>query len=332
LKKEQHSIEKELADVEKSKQGKKTQVVTKAPGPARNYGHQSCQCVGIDELEGETVATLRDGSDVSYPADLGARCDAWDLKDHPKCPGEDWCKQKWCYVDPCKCNIDVLPKPSVYIPGAKYQGKPLHFSYATCGGKDSYSATEDEKTIKAIEKTCAVDVDPAVWGVDDCRCVGIGPQPGTTKVFIDDKWVEFPADTGSRCKAWEQDNHPDCRGSDPPEWCSKAWCYVDPCSCSLATAPKTSSYVPDSSYQGKPVYYSYRTCGETDSYTAGSHKTACVNQKTAPACGKLDKCAWTGKECLGKELLEICDGPHSKSAASSMGFLLSVFGFVLMLL
>merc|ERR1719379_2421819 len=30
-----------------------------------------------------------------------------------------------------------------------------------------------------------------------------------------------------------------------------------PCSCKLATPPKLSSYLPTSSYQGKPVYYSH---------------------------------------------------------------------------
>ena len=36
-------------------------------------------------------------------------------------------------------NVADLPKPSAYLPDAKYQGKPVHFSYATCGGKDSFS-------------------------------------------------------------------------------------------------------------------------------------------------------------------------------------------------
>jgi len=280
--------------------------VVHAHGGAGRYGSSDCQCIGIDELEGDTTATLKDGSKVAYPADLGARCEAWDANKHPKCPGESWCEQKWCYVDPCKCkNIPVLPKPSVYIPGAKYQGKPVHYSYSTCGGKDSYSADEAKKTAEDIQATCAVSVDSAKWGAENCRCVGIGPQPGTTKVTIKGKLVDFPADTGATCHAWEADNHPDCSGKSPPSWCNQAWCYVDPCSCKLATPPKTSSYLPDSNYQGKPVYYSYASCGGTDSYTSG-RKEACVNQKSSGDCGKLDKCAWTGKECLGKELVDVC--------------------------
>jgi len=318
LKKEEHSVESKLA-----------------ADSVHSYGNKNCQCVGIDEIEGNTVATLKSGEKVNYPADLGARCEAWDLNEHPKCPGASWCEQKWCYVDPCKCDIPVLPKPTTYIAGAKYQGKPVHFSYATCSGTDSYTAEEDKKTAKDIEATCAVDVDEAKWGAEECRCVGIGPQPGSTKVTIKNKLVDFPADTGATCNKWEEDNHPDCQGTDPPDWCSQAWCYVDPCSCKLAVAPKTSSYLPDSNYQGKPVYYSYATCGGTDAYTGAEHKKACVNQKTSEACNGNKKCAWTGKECLGKELVNVCKFETTKSESAAFGmkallaFLLPSLGLAL---
>jgi hypothetical protein len=295
--------------------------VTGAP----RYGSAGCSCIGIDKLEGQTTATLKDGSKVAYPADLGAHCEAWDSHKHPKCPGESWCESKWCYVDPCKCEgLSTAPKPSNYLPDAKYQGKPVYFSYATCGGEDTFTGsyktsaeaaevlmggnTEEED----IEELCEDDNDginlPAKWGDDSCRCVGIGPQPGTTNVTIKGKSVAFPADTGATCQAWEEKNHPDCSGKAAPSWCNQKWCYVDPCSCKLATPPKTSSYLPDANYQGRPVYYSYATCGGSDSYTAG-RKEACVNQSRG-RCAHMKKCAWNGNECLGKELVEVC---HSGS-------------------
>lgn len=80
-----------------------------------NHGSDGCRCIGIDELEGETVIALKK-KNVSYPADLGARCEAWDANMHPDCKGENpksWCAQEWCYVDPCKCKDTAdLPKPS----------------------------------------------------------------------------------------------------------------------------------------------------------------------------------------------------------------------------
>jgi len=273
------------------------------------HGMASCPCIGIDELDGKTMATIKGGKQVPYPADLGSRCEAWDEKDHPKCPGESWCKSKWCYVDPCKCDkISPYPKPANYLPNAQYQGKPVHFSYTTCDGMDSYSEPSNDD-YKKIEETCAVTVDAAKWGQEDCRCVGISGQEGTTKVDIKGKPVKFPADTGAHCNAWEEKNHPECKGADAPKWCTQKWCYVDPCSCKQAISPKTSSYLPDANFQGRPVYYSYSTCGSADSYTGTEYKDACVNQKKSEDCAKLDKCAWTGKNCLGKELVAVCSGP-----------------------
>lgn len=175
---------------------------------------------------------------------------------------------------------------------------------------DSYSETGAGSNYETIEKTCAVQVDSDKWGQEDCRCVGFAPQEGTMKVNIDGKQVDFPADTGGQCKAWEQNNHPDCNATSPPAWCSQAWCYVDPCKCKTAVPPKTSSYVPDANYQGRPVFYSYATCGTIDSFTSSNNKEACVNQEDKKACAKLSKCAWKmdkiGGSCLGKELVEVC--------------------------
>jgi len=291
-----------------------------------HYGSPHCQCIGIDELDGSTTVKVS-GEKVSFPADLGARCEAWDAKKHPDCPGESWCEQKWCYVDPCKCkNLPALPKPTTYLPDANYQGKPVHYSYATCGGSDSFSKKEMKKTAKEIQKTCAVKVDSKKWGAEGCRCIGMGPQAGNTKVVIKGKQRKFPADTGAFCQSWEEDNHPDCKGESPPDWCSQAWCYVDPCSCNLPTPPKTSSYLPDSNYQGKAVYFSYATCGGKDAWTAGQ-KDACVNQKTSEDCAALQmfgtkKCGWIetkwSKMCLGKDLVDVCKvGEPQESAAWS---------------
>lgn len=297
--------------------GVKSMLLGPKAGP---YGHRSCPCVGIDNLDGKVMAQIdaKTGKEVAYPADMGARCQAWDSGRHPKCPGENWCESKWCYVDPCNCDkISPYPKPAVYLPDSKYQGKPVHFSYATCDGMDSYSETGAGDDYAVIEKTCATPVDASDWGHEDCRCVGFAPQPGTMKVNIDGKQVDFPADTGGKCNAWELNRHPKCKTDQPggpPTWCHEKWCYVDPCKCRMGVPPKTSSYVPDANYQGRPVYYSYSACGGTDTWTDDEHGAACVNQKDEKACGKLSKCAWTGRECLGKELVELCSSATALKA------------------
>jgi hypothetical protein len=278
---------------------------------AEEYGDNNCPCVGIDDLEGKTTVHIGNKT-KDQKADVGASCKAWEDGWHPSCKGDKppaWCKQKWCYVDPCNCKkVNDVPKPSSYLPDAKYIGKPLHYSYATCGASDSWTSDKKRKALKHVKETCAVKVDSSKWGQEDCRCVGIGPQPGTTTVTLAKGKTDYSASTGAFCHKWEEKQHPSCKGKGDkaPKWCSQAWCYVDPCKCKSATPPKTSSYLPDANYQGKPVYYSYATCGGADHFSAGDKK-ACVNKKTKEECATLDKCAWNGKDCLGKDLVKTCN-------------------------
>jgi len=270
-------------------------VVSRSSGA--NFGNPKCPCIGFNNIEGTTTVPV-DGEEVTYPGDLGARCEAWDDGYEPKhCmegqspgTGNGWCAQKWCYVDSCNCDLPVLPKPSVYVPEATYQGKPVFFSYQTCGGTDTYTQ------------------EVAVVGSHSCRCTGFRDSPGTIDVQIGGgKTLEYPAEIGSTCTAWDDTRHPDCTGDgEKPSWCGQKWCFVDPCSCNLEVPPKTSSYLPDSTFQGRKIYYSYATCGGKDSWTAENHKAACVNQKSEDGCGKLEKCAWTGTKCLGEELVSEC--------------------------
>merc|ERR1719220_421208 len=117
-----------------------------------------------------------------YPADVGAHCEAWDDNRHVRCKegaapgaGKGWCAQSWCYVNPCNCDIDVLPKIAVYNSEATYRGKPLFWSYTTCGGKDMFSKKDPE------------------LGHAKCRCIGFGGMSGTMEVSFDGgETVEYP--------------------------------------------------------------------------------------------------------------------------------------------
>merc|ERR1719181_1574049 len=125
----------------------------------------------------------------------------------------------------------------------------------------------------------------------------------------------YPSGVGSSCDAWDYNSHPDCAitGGVKPDWCSQKWCYVDPCSCDLNSPPVTSAMLVGASYQGKPMYYSYATCGGTDTYTASEYGTACVNQMSKESCTVQDKCAWTGDKCLGAELVTVCEKGNAES-------------------
>jgi len=289
------------------------------PVAASRLGDASCPCIGIDGIIGETTVVVSGSTRTTYPLDTGAHCEAWDNKSDPvscmegQAPGagRGWCNQSWCYVDPCSCNLDLKPKRSSYLPDGMYQGKPLYFSYATCGGKDTWSAEQKHEVKEADASMCEKsDDDSQISGKHECKCIGINGEEGSAEFIVSGTPMQFPADAGTKCGAWDLESNPECHGNSTqiPAWCAKRWCFVDPCSCPLEVAPKQSSYLLYARVGGKPVYFSYDTCGDADVWTAENHKHACVNQKSQKACKTLAKCGWdAGKnECLGKHLLEAC--------------------------
>lgn len=311
--------------------------VTCTKSRVTTYGKDKCPCVGIDNLKGY-YATQQQFYHVQYAAEAGASCAAWDDGMHPKCRGggPTWCKQKWCYVDPCNCDLDVVPK--VTKAGIEYQGGPAYWSYDTCGGVDFWSQDMDpdactkQKSEAACSKnencawngkqcggkeavnacSAAKKNDVTKYGEEDCRCVGLGGRsPGKAFMYVNKKdLAEYPANLGATCEAWEMDAHPDClKDGSKPAWCSAKWCFVDPCKCKAAVPPKAvMKSNSDMRFQGKTAYWSYATCGSTDSWSSNSSHGGvyCNQQKSEAACSKVSKCAWDGKQCLGKALVEIC--------------------------
>lgn len=277
-----------------------------------HFGDSECPCIGFDNIEGSITLSYDkerpEESKVQYPADLGSRCEKWEDGRHPDCmpggfpgPGKGWCNQAWCLVDPCNCRIPVRPEPFQLSPETRFRGRQLHYSYATC----ATTATKD----------LFRDVLPVI-GNTGCRCVGFTDIPGTTEVNWKgrngeaNQTVEYPAELGGACQTWDEDTHPMCRTpGKKPDWCAKRWCFVDPCQCNLPTPPKVTMYLPWATFTGKSLYYSYETCGNSDTFTAALNLEACVNQKTRDMClglkvrNGVQKCAWTGTNCLGAELV-----------------------------
>ena len=153
-------------------------------------------------------------------------------------------------------------------------------------------------------------------GHDDCSCVSMPASPGGTWPIGTKKngtTVDYTADTGSNCQDWDAQHDPACAGDGAPSWCAKKWCWVDPCSCSIMPEPKRSSYFPDAKKDDKPVYYSYATCGEADTFTADHHRNACPNHDTQELCAGVKNsdgaaaCHWNkAGACIGIELQGKC--------------------------
>ena len=144
----------------------------------------------------------------------------------------------------------------------------------------------------------------------ECQCVSMDGATGTpfpVGTKQNGTSITYSEDTGASCEAWDDQHDPICQESGAPDWCKDKWCFVDPCSCGIVPEPKRSSYFPDARKNGRPVYYSYTTCGSKDSWTGKNHDIACPNQKDETACGAIAACAWTGKKCLGKDLVGDCE-------------------------
>lgn len=301
------------------------------------YGKDKCPCVGIDNLRGYFASNL-DFYHVQYPLEAGASCSAWDKGVHPECSGEpvpNWCRQKWCFVDPCECELDEAPKRTNL--GVTYQGGPAFYSYKTCDDFDFYTldhnpnacpiqkdavsctgkpdCTWDGSTCKdkIVAEVCAKKkhADPHTYGKEGCRCVGFGGRKNGRAVLAinDHEEAVYDSNVGSVCQAWESTSHPECLKTDGtrPKFCDQRWCYVDPCSCDTLTPPKTvMSGNMDQRFQGKTVYWSYETCGSVDEWTSTLKSEYCVTQTTEASCNTMEKCTWTGKNCVGRALKEIC--------------------------
>jgi len=138
------------------------------------------------------------------------------------------------------------------------------------------------------------------FGNGACPCVGIAGLVGTVNASIDGP-VAYPADVGSSCKAWDEDTYPTyCTVDNSSDWCADAWCYVDPCDCSIGTNPSPSSYFPDATYEGKKIFYSYKTCGGNNTFNeppSDEQKTECEKDWDADKYG-LESCPCVGIDGL----------------------------------
>jgi len=169
--------------------------MTTTPAPD---GLAGCSCVNVDvgwrDTNGSIVITLdgNNGSNnVSYQHGLNLAggaggCKAWDDGDYPaRCDGPaaaraPWCGRKFCFVDPCQCNI--THKVSTYFGNSAINGNPVHLSYATCGENDN--DTDSQSCGSMISRlSCAaatschwIDYDNAPNGVCQDKSVTCGAE------------------------------------------------------------------------------------------------------------------------------------------------------------
>jgi len=309
------------------------------------YGSPKCPCIGLDGIEGSVEVEVN-GTSTSRPADLGARCEAWSEKADPECQGDEqpaWCKEQWCYVDPCNCELPVPPKHSKLFPEATYQGRLVFYSFATCGAEDKWTEGHHEDACSNFdtEGKCSerfpdcswkeghcvafelnsfcegYQPEEETWGNKECPCVAIADMGGQIDLKVGSgDLIKYPAETGSKCSTWDKEHHPECTGENPPGWCKERWCYVDPCNCNLPSGqPELATLMEGAVFQGKPVYYSFATCGSKDLWAG---EAQCKTRRNEKDCGELGDCMWDGTSCVGWELGALCDAFREEAATQKV--------------
>jgi len=141
---------------------------------SEEFGQESCPCIGFSGISGSTVASSGLGGvrrdSVAYSASVGSSCQAWDKNANSRCSGVVdawWCKQSWCYVDPCTCtSARNLPRRAQLLTGgATVRGVPLFYSYETCGSMDAYSRTMNKASCPrhTTWHSCGKAADTCYW-------------------------------------------------------------------------------------------------------------------------------------------------------------------------
>jgi hypothetical protein len=117
--------------------------------------------------------------------------------------------------------------------------------------------------------------------------------------------IEYPADMGAHCEAWDDNVISDCKEGETPgkgkDWCAQSWCYVDPCRCKGEMHKSLRMAAIGVNVRGVPLFYSYETCGSTDYWTSRFHAGSCAQAKEEMACYERDSCMWDKGACHSLE-------------------------------
>merc|ERR1719183_3478666 len=103
-------------------------------------GDSGCPCIDFDDITGDFDLKVNEAL-TTYPRNFGTSCEAWDNGRYPGfCTsdgkpgkGKGFCAEKWCYIDPCTCENGEPMRADYWLRYSKFKGKPLFYSYKTCG-------------------------------------------------------------------------------------------------------------------------------------------------------------------------------------------------------
>ena len=109
-------------------------------------------------------------------------------------------------------------------------------------------------------------------GRPSCPCVSQYKEGGPKndeelRLTIDGEVYQYPPRYGlETCSRHDKNMIPSCSLADPPSFCDKTWCYVDPEKCTSVESSTEGEYV-WADYPNQMYPYSYETCGSKNLYT-----------------------------------------------------------------
>ena len=113
-------------------------------------GSSTCRC--IDPLTlgyiQKSSAGFLDLNTTNYDIRLdeayGSFCDTWENRTHngdwmfpsscnaPPTAANAWCRDQWCYVDPCSCELTDATQSDIWVEMFPVSAARLAYSYQTC--------------------------------------------------------------------------------------------------------------------------------------------------------------------------------------------------------
>eukprot|EP00930_Biecheleria_cincta_P045442 TRINITY_DN31311_c0_g1_i1.p1 TRINITY_DN31311_c0_g1~~TRINITY_DN31311_c0_g1_i1.p1 ORF type:complete len:804 (-),score=93.04 TRINITY_DN31311_c0_g1_i1:17-2359(-) len=142
-------------------------------------------------------------------------------------------------------------------------------------------------------------------GLSSCRCLewsGLDAHIYSGKLIYtppgSQTSYQYPQQYGvQQCDAHDKTLPPFCDRPSPPDWCFQRWCFIDRQQC-------TGVQIYDSSYWPGKVYYSYETCGSSNSFTLWYN-----NGMSAGNAGKLldilEGYLWSSRYYLEQAYLQL---------------------------
>lgn len=268
-------------------------------------------------------------SDVTNVSSVyGSFCHTWNMEiPYPsECARTDapaYCSDRWCYVDACNCNEPDV-NPTSYFNVDKDHYLKLGFSVRTCSemtptdSSDTYlqsrcssksqSECIDDAACKYVGSSCSpataterLSAFGCLGKQASCPCINpaelncVASQKGTvTFNAATSNACQVPSHFASACSAWDATPGMQfdirCAEPNPPEWCGRAWCYVDRCNCDAVDLGISEYFKVDDSLK---LGYSWLTCNPKGQGAAESYLRDVCNGLAAKgneSCRSNSKC------------------------------------------